>query len=91
MAVNTAADADEDDGDAVLAKCESIATRLRSAAVGGGAAAWRNGELGSSASAFVTLEQACLPPPISAGDLRSSSTQCSCDCLITLRTDVFAF
>lgn len=62
MAVNTAADADEDDGDAVLAKCESIATRLRSAAVGGGAAAWRHGELGGSASAFVTLDQACLPP-----------------------------
>ena len=61
MAVNTEADAEEDDGDAVLAKCESIATRLRSAAVGGGAAAWRHGELGSSASAFVTLDQACLP------------------------------
>ena len=59
MAVDTAAEVD--DGDAVLAKCEIIATRLRSAAVGGAASAWRNGELGGSTSAFVTLDQARLP------------------------------
>ena len=80
MAVDTKADTDgDDDDDAVLAKCESIASRLRSAAVGGSAAAWRHGELGSSASAFVTLDQACLPPA-GTGDRRSSTATCSCAC-----------
>ena len=61
VAVDTAAE-EEDDGDAVLAKCESIAERLRSAATGGAAAAWRQGQLGGSESAFVTLEQARHAP-----------------------------
>jgi hypothetical protein len=63
VAVETAAE-EEDDGDAVLAKCESIAERLRSAATGGAAAAWRHGQLGGSESAFVTLEQAQHAPPM---------------------------
>ena len=80
--MDTAAEEGEDDGDAVLAKCESIAERLRSAATGGAAAAWRHGQLGGNESGLVTLEQVCpasVPLPCHIVKLFARSSTGSCE------------